>query len=537
MSAIESLEIIVEVDISSALAKLEDLQDELRQLAQSVEKVDATADLDIPARLEHIDDELARMKAKLEAFERANNLNLDVNPRTSDLAATLRAAQVDLPTADLRDVAGMGGGRDTRGLTGLMGSLADSMGDLRESVGQFDLRMSDMHNMLARLLPLLAVFIGTIPAVATALVGLATAAVAAAAGLAAIAGFGALGIGLVQGEFDSQRLSDVMSDIRDDFIDAFAPLAERLEPIVMGAVDGLTMFFEEIAARGGALMELTDEAQAFGQFMIDWFPNVLSAMAATVEALGPVFADLASYLREATILRTITELTLDAMPAVEQFIGILRRAIPTIVELSIGFTQVANVIMTVVGGFFSLLSVLPISNEAFGAMIATVLTAASVFAILNSQMLAVAFQALVGLGVKLIAGAAALAGYSKAAVAATIATSTLYSALVALLTLTGIGAILAALSVGAGALANRFGDAASNIESTTSALKRFDSVANRTEGNFNPYSGQNAPAARRSTNPSGGNTVNIETTGDRQQDSSNARYASFRLGRTTGSNN
>jgi uncharacterized protein (DUF697 family) len=181
--------------------------------------------------------------------------------------------------------------------------------------------------------------------------------------------------------------------------------------------------------------------------------------------------------------------------------------------------------------------VLPISNEAFGAMIATVLTAASVFAILNSQIIAVAAQGLVALGMSIASAIGSLTGYSIASSIAAASTWSLYTAIAALLGLTGVGLILVGLSAGAGALANRFGDAASNIESTTSALERFDSVANRTEGNFNPYGGENAPAARRSTNPSGGNTVNIETTGDRQQDSSNARYASFRLGRTTGSNN
>lgn len=544
MAAIENLEIIVNVDISKALAKLSELQDELRDLSRQIERVDTTSRIGIDVNLEHVDDELAALKAKLKAFEASESLDVGGvggvgggGPRTSDLAATLRAEQIDLPTEDLREVVDMRsiGGRGRVGAA--MRELADGAMNARKSLGDFNLRMSDMHNMLARLIPLLLVFLGTVPALVTAFIGLATAAIAAAAGLMALAGFGALGVGLQGGQFDMQRISDVMSDIRDSFIEAFAPLAERLEPLFMDATQALEFLFQSIADRGDALMELTDEARAFGRFMMDWIPNVLAAMAAMVETLGPVFGDLADYLREAQILRTFAELTLDTIPAVEQMISILREAIPTIVRLSVGFTQVANIIMTLVGGFFSLLGVLPISTEAFGALIAMTLTAATVFALLNSAIISTAISMVKRLGAAILGAIGQLTGYSAAAMASTFATRVLYSALAALIGLTGIGLILVGLSAGASMVADRFGSAASNIESTTSALKNFDRVAGRTEGAFNPYEGGDPPVSGSRAVTGGGGDVIIETTGDRTKDNSNARYASFRQGRTTGSEN
>lgn len=571
MAAIENLEIIVDVDIGSALAALEDLQEELMDLAESIEAVDAvgTEGIDIRTNLDDADAELAALKTKLEAFEAANELNIDTDFDRGRY--TIPNFQQSGNMADnIGDLFGFmdfpGGGDGGRG--GLFKSLRRQVDELTNSFEGFKLRMSDMHNVLAQIVPILLVFIGVIPAAITALVGLAAAAVAAAASLAAMAGLGALGVGLVDGQFDMKRLSNVWKDVKNSFIEAFAPLAEELQPLFMNAVDGLGEFFQAVANQGDALMALTDEARAFGGFLMDFIPDALRTLVALVEALSPLFASFGNWLNENfnNIVRDLASVTMQAAPAIAELIAKLGQAVPWIVEMSIGFTQVANAVLDVMGIIGTLMDFLGIGGRRFGLVTAAALAFATALALANSQLVAFALKgiasAVLGLYqffVGLLAADSALTYMAGTTIVSAISSliafvgglnlsaGALYSFAASAFTATGAAAaLLTVLTLGGAAVlvgvalsaSSAFLGLAGNIDSATQSLKEFDKVSNGTNDfggpGDNPY-GFDPENPRTSAGGGGGVAVfNVESSGDGQEDRSNLEYADWLSGRSSG---
>lgn len=571
MAAIENLEIVVDVDISKAVAALSELQDELQDIADEINKVDArgTEGIDINTRLKSIDDDLAALSMKIEAWEAANSVDIDTNVegfrggaggggggRIAQKTMPGRLQMMEASQADnigeLFDMMNFRGGRRQRD-RGLLGtaidSVSESLGSMTDSIQNFDLRMSDMHNALAKLVPLLLMFIGALPAAITAIFGLAVAAGAAAAGLLALAGLGALGVGLQDGQFDAQRLQDVMMEVRDDFIEAFAPLAERVQPLFEDAIRGLDRFFQAVANEGDALAGLTDEARAFGSFLMGFMPGALRDLGAMVEALAPIFGNIGDFLDDefTNVMRMLTGLTAEAVPMLATLVLTIGRMIPAIVRMSNGFLFFTAVLLKGISLIGAFLRLIGISPEVFGGLIAFTLLAVSAILLLNSALLKTAFNGLVKLGAVMLGYIGKALGFSAANVIATLSTWGLYQALLALLALTGIGLVLVGLSAAVSTMGENFASSAKDVDSMTSSLKEFDRVSSGTgTGGFNPYgagtegAGAADVSAGHAASRGGGSTViNIESSGDRERDKSNARYAKhqFKQGRTSGGNN
>jgi hypothetical protein len=414
--------------------------------------------------------------------------------------------------------------------------LSDSVSGAMDSIRNFDLRMSDIHNLLARIVPLLLVMIGALPAVITAVLGLAAAAVTAAAALAAIAGFGALGVALEDGEIDMENLQEIMQQIQDDFIEAFAPLAERLQPVFEDAADGLTRLFESIANQDDALLTLVDEARAFGGFIMDFVPTMLRTLSGLVEALAPVLADVGRVIDAefANVTRDIVELTRRTVPIVAELALQIGRALPAIVAMSIGFAQVANAIVSLLGFVGSLLGMLGITPELFGLLTASVLGAATAILVLRSQIVMAIAQAFVGL-VRTIAGAVlpVMSAYTSSNLVAAGATIALTAAIVTLLSVVTLG-VFGVVAGAASTMATEFLGVADSVDQATQSLQAFDRVSSNVDGGApNPYGTTRPTDANLGGQASTGVTV-IEDS-DAEQGRSNATYASWRQGRTTGS--
>lgn len=552
-------------------ARLDDLDQELTRIAAELDAFEATNDLEIDVDLEGLSGEVAKVRSQLAALRASESATFDID--ISDRAANIlqnRMGNIGTQfSIQRRSDLDLSGDMLDPDLAHVLRNFKRSVSNAREEIGSFNLRMTDMHNMLARLVPLLLVFIGAVPAVITALAGLATAAISAASALLAIAGFGALGVGMEGGEFDMENLSEVMDDLRRDFLDAFAPLAERLEPVFRDAADAMTLFFNAVSRQGDALMELTDEARGFGQFMMDWVPDVLTAMAAMAKAFAPVFGAMGDALQDAQVLRTLTGLAMEVMPAISQMADTIIAAIPYIVKMSIGFALVSNQIMNVLSVLGSFLRMLGISPEMLGIVVGSTLALASAIALTNTVLgsfvattLASAissmyffFLTIARTGSIMTAfatttiGKAIMSLYNFIATAITasgtmtgLGASILFStkALAAFLTLASLGVLGAVLVPMALSAAESFTSLGSSIQGATDSLKEFDRVAGRTDSDFNPYSGggggSSAPtAAGGITGPSG--NVIIESSGDGTRDRSNARNMSWREGRTTGSQN
>lgn len=594
MADIQNLEILVAVDISQALASLEDLQDKLREVGRAISNLDkrGTEGISVRTSVDDLDSELAMLQGEIEAFERMNDITIGTNVRGSAaslgsggggdglLPKTLPGRMQMMEASRAGNISELFDflGRDPDSVVQDRGvdfawvrNLRRGVDRVRESFSEFNIRMSDIHNLLATLLPLLAVFVMTIPAAVSALVGLAAAALSAAAAMGAILGLGAMGAAMGDsGEMPAaEDFTEFWTDIRDSFFEAFAPLAERLAPLFRDALDGLEMFFQEIANQGDALMELTDETRAFGQFLMDWFPGVLRSMAGTVEALQPIFSALGEYLQDTQILRKFVELTLEAAPALASLLMRLLTFLEVLAEMSVGFAMVSDAVSWFLGRLWGLFHVLGFTNTQLGVVLGSVLALTTGVALLSSTIIgrlvtsmAMAVYGLyqwfrglllvsstsaylnrtvlVGLIGKIYsfisalwAGQTSLMAYAKALLTAA-------SAKAALLTLATLGGA-AVLIAGALSAADAFLGLSDSIDNATSSLKEYDRVANQAgSSGFNPYaeaprSGAGQEGAQTvAAGGGGGTTINIESSGDTDRDKSNTRYASWRQGRTTG---
>lgn len=622
--AVQNLEIAVDVDIANAVAALRELQDELEDLADKISEVDARGaeGIDIATSVDQLDSELAALEGEIQAFEAANSIDVATDVEGAGfgdggvaggggvmgvdvmnvLARNVRVASMggggfpggggggfNFPGGggtgigggnrdveiNARSVAGAltpgGGGGDDGG--GLLDTMFDLVGSLKQTVRNMDdfkVRMSDIHNLLAGFVPILLVFIGVIPTAVAALVTLAGAAIAAAASFLAIGGLGALGFAMQDGQFDMERLQEAMSQIRDAFLEAFAPLAERLQPLFEDALDGLEMFFQAIANQGDALVALTDEARSFGRFLTDFVPSALRTLAGLVEALAPVFGELGEFLQNNfnSIVREFVQITLEALPALISLALNLAEVLRFLTRLGVGFAVVAKVALDVLGIISALYNLFGITDEQLGVLVGTVFALISALAITNfllnsfvatalagaitgmirfmtatalastqmtlfgSVTLANAIGSLVSFVASLITSAGALLGFSISAYTATAAAA-------AFLTVISLGA-LAGLAALALSVSSQFLNVADSIDSATSSMKDFNRVSGRGGDGFNPYGGAPSSGAGRAGSTTGvsrgggGTTINVETTGDKEEDNSNVNKIAWYQGRTTG---
>jgi hypothetical protein len=574
MAAIENLEIVVSVDISDALADLKNLKEELEDVAREIRSLrrEGRRGFTVQSDVESIDDDLTIISSKIEAWEAANSIDIDTN-----------VSNINLPSGG----GGMGGGGGGGGGGGLLAALSgirsddgmfETMRNARRSFGQLaenseitNINMADMHNILARLIPLLLVFIGAIPAAVTAIYTLAAAAAVAAAAMAAMAGFGALGFAMEDGQFQMENLTEAFNQVREDFLDAFAPLANRLQPLFEDALEGLERFFDAVAAEGDALMALTDEARAFGGFLIDFIPDALRTLAAMVEGLSGIFARIGQVLERnfANIVRTMVRLTAEAAPLLGDFVMTLGMALPAIIEMSMGFLRLATVVIQALAGFGRFLSLLGISPRAFGLVTAALLTLISTFALGSSIVGSVfvsslwsaitglfqfmvssyaasgaltvfggtaissAVASLIGFTASLFTSAAALLGFELSAYQAAIAAATFWTAVTVGLAI-GLVAFVTSMAASFTSLAGSIGDA-------TTAMKDFNSVQSGMSGSGFGAGGADNPYGFDPDNPDdtpgggGGVTVfNVESSGDPDEDRSNMEHADWMSGRTTG---
>lgn len=576
MAAIENLEIVVDVDISDALADLQALQEELEAVAREIRSLrrEGRRGFTVQSDVESIADDLTRLEYQIKAFERMNEINIGANVDGIGGGAISRGgggggAATRTTKSPLAALAGI---RDSDGLMDGIKNLRGAFSQMAEESSLTNINMADMHNVLARLVPLILVFIGAIPAAVAAIYSLAAAAATAAASFAAIAGFGALGLAMEDGQLNMQNLSDAFNEVRDDFLDAFAPLANRLQPLFEDALGGLETLFNAIADEGDALVALTDEARAFGGFILNFLPMALRSLAAFADSMSSAFSGIGDFLREnfGAVLRELVKVTMEALPAVSQLALVIGRALPAIIEMSAGFAQVLTYVIQFIGAMASVVGLLGLGNRAIGFVVASLLSLISVVAlgstiigsvfvssiisaigslytfilsahgasgalgVLGSTMLGTALSAVVNFVAGLITSIGALFGF-------TIATYQAAAAAAALVTILTLGAGLAIVGLATTA-AGAFTSMAGSIDSATQSLKEFDKVQSGVSGSGFGGSGDNPygyDPNNPDNDPTGGSGMgvtvfNVESSGDPDEDRSNLEHADWLSGRTTG---
>lgn len=464
--------------------------------------------------IEQYEEELAKLLATLEVIERQAervddiDITVDVHDAQLNALAAKLAAMQAMEFGDIDvDVGARGGGPMSAGTAAAMDEAADN-------VNLFNLRMSDVHNALAKLIPFILVLIGAIPALIGALVAVAVAAVAAASALAAIAALGAAGFALAAEGGLQEGLMSILDRIQKDFMDAFRPLMEDLAPLFRDGLDGLNAFFEALEQRGHVLLNFADEARGFGRWLLDWLPNVIADMGRFAEAVAPAMAALADFFGQFDFFGGLASFLADVLPPLLMVLDAFMHMLPAIMQLSVGFLLVTGAALELINAISWLLSFLPITAEQLGAVTAGVLTLYTGVLLLNSAFLQAAYGALVQFGRTMLRLLSVIAGYigmSGQAIAATFGLAASFTALAAAIALTGLGAI----AVIFGSIANTAAMASTNIDEATRSLKAFRRQQERMVGGRNPYAdpqlgvGEGTGRSRFA-----GRSVNITVQGD-----------------------
>lgn len=531
MAELENLEILIDV-IEQYEEELNHLLAKLGQVESAVRAVDdIRIDVDV-----HGESELNSLMAKmgaLEAMDMSGVGDIDVGSRGGGGAVAGGAMSGDqfgrldnLLSAQVRQMGKIikqfdGLGESTDDLARAQRSAMTAADKAADSFELSNLRMSDLHNALAKMLPLLAVFIGTLPALVTALVAVAAAAFAAAAALAAMTVFGAMGAGMVRGNGDMMEgLQEILNELQADFMDAFTPIMRQFRPLFEDTMEGLGMLFQRIANLDHVLRSLEDEARRFGDFISDFTVGTIRDMGRMVEAFDGVFSMIAGFMQDMDLLMELTQFMGRVLPELTIFTALAVETIIRLVEMSEGFLLVATAIGVAISFLFDLMDFLGVSNKQMGVLIATVLTAATAYFIFSSSIMSAVIPSLAALGTKMLAAISSLTGYSASTVVATLATYGLAKAFLVLIgTLTlGIGAIVTAVGV-TKALGSGFGALAGDVQSATDSLRAFKGEASGLDG-ANPYGApQMQPGDVSGSSRFGGGggiTVNVEGDADEE---------------------
>jgi hypothetical protein len=546
MAEIEQLSILIDV-LDSFSEELDRLLFKLGQVETAAETVDpVNVDVDVDGQTE-LRGLLAELAA-LQAADAAGVGNVDVGVNRSGVGSAGAASAAGAGQfSRLEDILMAQGELLSDALEGFDGQVGDatrtvkhlsaSADEASDGLLGMDLRMTDFHNALARLIPLLLVFIGALPALIGALAALAAAAAAAAAALAGITALGAIGFGLARGDGDvTEGLSEAMSEIEDDFMDAFRPLAERLAHVFEGALDGLDRLFQQIANRGDALMGFVDEAQDVGSFLVETIPPFLADVARFADAASNALGVLVNRVGNVDIFGVLAGVLAETLPPLIKLGDALVKLAPVIFNISVGFLRVVNAIVGLFTVLGDLLSILPLTQQQFGFIVATVLTLVTALALLNTAIVSNTISSLINLGKTLIGAIGSLSGYTSGTYLATQGTLVLANAIrtlgaiAAAAVVTGGIAVLASTVLGIGGI---FGGTSSKIDKATESLKAFDRQSRRMNNGANPYRNPDVGVGDVPTGR-GSSVVDITVEGDADEQTvrEQTKNAMYRLDRT-----
>ena len=366
----------------------------------------------------------------------------------------------------------------------------------------FDIRigMTQFYDFLAALMPLVFVLIGSMPAVIGALTGLGAAAVGAAGGLAAIAGLGLMGAAAQEAGGDRpgfEDIAEVLSDIPDEFFEAFRGVADRLAPEFENALGGLSTLFDELAWRIDRVLTDTDilqMAQAFGQWLIPFIANTTDSLLRLADAARPVFSMIADGLGDRDILAGLAFSLSNVLPQLMTLTGMLIDALPTISRFSAGMANMlTNIVATAqtLGGlavtFAEWVPFVDDGARALGFLTATFFTfmsatflATKIAAIFRADLMRLLIAQIASTkwstanAVAKLKEAAAIAKVGIASQAAALGITSLAGAVKALLATAVVGALLVGVGYAIMQLTDHFFDLENQVNDATDALQEFD---------------------------------------------------------------
>lgn len=261
------------------------------------------------------------------------------------------------------------------------------MEQLKESLFNARIGMTQFYDIVAAGLPLMLTFVGSIPAVIGALGGLAAAALGAAGGLAGILGLGLAGAARSEaggGIPSAEDFTALFDGVGEAFFESFDPLLTEFEPLVRDAIGGLPGVFDQLADASTVLVSLKDDARAFGTFVVDFTSGAIRELGTLANAARPVFGMIAEGLSNLNITQRLGGALRETLPQLAQLTSLFLDALPVIFNISRGLLFVSTAITQFVGGivggiraFFGLFGVADQVDTMFGVLIGSTLVLGS----------------------------------------------------------------------------------------------------------------------------------------------------------------
>lgn len=540
MAEVENLEIVISV-LDSFSDELNLLLTELATVEAAAEKVeDITLDVDVRGQQQL--NALMGQMATLEAMDMGQVGDVGLGGGGADFAAPAAGSSGGVIPLDGVAVGGAVGASSmpeaAEESADALHSLSSSADSAADGFRLTDLRMSDMHNAMAKLIPLLATVIFALPALIGAIGALAVAAGAAAVALGSLAAFSALGFGLAEDPQNPlEGLTEAVDEIRDDFLDAFGDMARRLAPLFRDALDGLDKLFQAIANEGDSLVALTDEARAFGQWVMNTLPSALAEMARFVDAASEALAIVGEGLGGIDFFDILAHMLERTLPHLMVFGARLQEMMGHLFGLSVGFLRVTNAILLFVNAFLEIITVGGMFDEQVGIIIGSMLTFYSAILLTRGALISTMIPALIKVGSYIVTYAVQLIGARAASITAAASTYGLATAMYALAGAVAVATAGLALIAGVSSvMGSKFGGLSSDIDSATKSLKEFRRESDRMDrGGRNPYRdpdtslGQGAGQSRFAGG--GGVNVTIEGDADRETVRNQTQNALYRMER------
>ncbi|NHN65257.1 hypothetical protein G9463_18405 [Haloarcula sp. JP-Z28] len=457
---------------------IEDFEDTLAELGQMLTSIDQMANRVFPIDAEvRLGDSLA----KLETLDSAvDSVDDDINIETGES----RLATTDGGSNPFDDIAAKLAGAQANGLELLdrTGPFADNerqlaISNLVSEFADLELKMGDFFKVFASILPLLFTFIGALPAAIGGLIALGGAAVAAATALGSVGGLAVLGMAMDGGEIDLSTLQENLTELKESFLDAFGPVANRLAPLATEAFGSVETIFARLGDRAQFLTTLTDDARGALDYLERTVPSVLDKIVRFGAASFPVFAAVDAFLGNLNLIEGFGNVLADTLPLLFTLATAVAEIVPPLLSLSMGFLFVSTVVIKALTSILSFFDVIPYGLELLGVLIGTILTLATVSALYSvaGQILSATFvqQAATILSTYI----PSLSSLIGAQVATTLSTLALKAALVALIGVLAFGLGAALYSVG-----SAFVGMESKISSATDSLREFGAVGSQIDG-------------------------------------------------------
>lgn len=375
-----------------------------------------------------------------------------------------------------------------------------SLADMRFTMGEF-------HQMIASVIPILGVFVGALPAAIVGVGALATAALGAAAALGGIAGLGALGMMMTKGGgLSTDSLMQRLREVGDSYLDAFAPLARSMAPVMESAIASVERMSGPLADASAGLLAFRDEFKGVTAFITGALPSFTNELLAFSHAAAPLVADVVGAISGVDFFGFFAQELATAWPALVMMGQAITQILPAIVHLSQGFLVVAAVLTGVIGMVSMLANQFPLLTTVIGGLIGVLIAIVSLttlWTIATETLMASSLGLAKTLIMTTIPSLKAMAlNLWMDAVAAW----GLYGALVAVITVLSLGiGVVAAMS-------SKFGKLGSNISNARKELDKFANSKNAMNGDI-PVGGSSATGG--AANPYIDNSTTVINAGDR----------------------